>query len=235
MRSLQLALTAGLFGSLLGCGPGRLAPPSGAPAPDPVALEERLRAATVPDSPQQVNFAWTLDERGSRIRGDGVARLEAPERIRLDLFGTRGETYLIAALVGSEYRLPPQVAGSVTLPSPSLLWSAIGVLQPPAGARLSSATTTETGAELRYNSQDGQQFVFTFDSASGQPRLVQVQRASPRGVVESVGIERGTDGSITRTRYRDYPAFRELTLEVRSIRTDQSFPASIWTPDAASQ
>ncbi len=236
IRRLLSGVLIALLAGVVGCGPGQLATPSGTPAPDPAALEATLRRATLPGSPQQVTFGWTLEEQGSRVRGEGVARLEAPERIRLDLFGTGGETYLVAALVGSDYRLPPQVAGAVALPSPSLLWSAIGVLEPPVHAVLSSAATTEGGAELRYDSAAGEGFLFTFEAAAGtDPRMVRVQRASSQGVVESVVIEHGADGAIARTRYRDWQAFRELVLDMKSIRIAESFPLSIWSPDASPQ
>ena len=74
----------------------------------PVAAE--LARATVPASPRQVNFAWELDEAGARFRGRGVGRMVAPSRFRLDLFGPRGETYLAAALVDGEARVPPALA-----------------------------------------------------------------------------------------------------------------------------
>jgi hypothetical protein len=96
--------------TLTGCGAGGLQAPGGQPVPDPAGFAAELRASTVPAGPQQVNFGWTLDERGSRVRGRGVVRSEAPRRIRLDLFGPRGETYLMAALVEGEYRLPAAAA-----------------------------------------------------------------------------------------------------------------------------
>ena len=123
-------LLLGLWALLSGCVP-RTNPPLGAPLLDPEAAVAELRSATVPASARRASFAWALLESGSRLRGEGVVRFEAPERLRLDLFGPRGETYLAAALVGEEIRIPPQLAGQVALPSPSLLWGALGVLRPP--------------------------------------------------------------------------------------------------------
>jgi len=219
-----------------GCGGARLAPPVGVTVPDPADFAASLRAASLPSSPEQITFGWALDERGSGVSGRGVVRHEPAERIRLDLFGPRGETYLIAALVGGEYRLPPEAANAVALPSPTLLWGALGILEPPAGATLSSATTAERSAELRFGGQEGQVFVFTFQQQPDERYLlVRVERAASQGVLETVSIERGPGGDIVRTRYRDWTAFRDLTLDVESTqRQTAPFPATIWRPDADS-
>jgi hypothetical protein len=216
-----------------GCAVGRLGEPTGEPVADPQAFELELRRTTLPTGPQQVTFAWTLNEQGSRVQGRGVVRLEAPERIRLDLFGPRGETYLIAALVGDEYRLPAQATGAVALPSPSLLWAALGVLEPPRGAQLSSATQADGRAHLRYQGQGDEIFAFAFEeSAEGSYRLTRIERAGRQGVIETVNVDRAADGAITRTRYRDWAEYRDLTLEVEAMREAPPFPGNIWRPDA---
>jgi hypothetical protein len=233
-RAGALVLGLAAPAALAGCASGRLAAPPGQAVPDPAAFELRLRQTTLPSNPQQANFAWTLDERGSRVRGRGVVRYEAPERIRLDLFGPRGETYVMAALVGDEYRLPTEAAAAVALPSPSLLWAALGVLEPPPGSVLASATSAPDGsAELRYQVGQDEVFAFTFQQIEGaEYRLARIERAGRRGVIETVHVDRDAEGSIVRTRYRDWSEFRDLTLEVESIRDMGSFPPNIWRPDA---
>ena len=221
---------------LAGCAGARLSGPVGEAVPDPAGFAASLREATLPATPEQITFSWTLNEQGSNVGGRGVVRTEAAERIRLDLFGPRGETYLIAALVGDEYRLPPEAANADDLPSPALLWGALGVLQPPAGAQLTSATSTPTSAELRYELTNGEVYVYTFDRGPDERyRLSLLQRASSRGVIERVTVEHGGDGAISRAGYRDNTAFRELSLEVESVRPEQRFPSDIWSPDAAAR
>jgi hypothetical protein len=220
--------------ALGGCAAGRLAGPVGEAVPDPAAFASSLRDQTLPDSPQQLTFGWNLDEQGSRVaRGRGVVRTEPAERIRLDLFGPRNETYLIAALVSGQYRLPPEAANAVALPSPSLLWAALGVLDPPATASLSSATATGTAAELRYSTPDEQVFVYSFEQGTDDRfQLVRLERAGRQGIIETVAVDRAGDGSIARTRYRHWGEFRDLTLDVEAIRSQDSFPPNIWRPDA---
>jgi hypothetical protein len=228
------ALTLLLAVLMTACGSGNLSAPSGVPVADPEAFVASLRAATLPGAPRQITFGWRLDEQGSRVSGRGVVRAEAPERLRLDLFGERGDTYLTAALVGDEYRLPPEAVNAVALPSPSLFWAALGVLRLPAGATLLSATTTENTADLRYQSTDGQIYVWSFTrSSAGTWILTRLERAGPRGVIETVSVDHSAESSaLTRTSYRDWTAFRELILTIEEARDANSFPPDIWRPDA---
>jgi hypothetical protein len=235
MRIITLAtVVAMLFAT--GCGGATLGAPMGEPAPDPSALAASIQAATVPGTPQRVTFSWNLVEQGSPVGGRGVVRTESPDRIRLDLFGVRGDTYLIAALVGDEYRLPREAANAVSLPSPSLLWAALGVLDPPRAATLTSATTSDGSAELRFGTPNGEIFAYSFVQRGGDRYLLErLERAGNRGVIETVAIERDSDGAISRTRYRDWSAFRDLELVVEEVVPSAAFPPDIWRPDAVAR
>lgn len=225
---LMVALSPGVFG----CAAARAGAPPGEPVADPGELVRSLQRSTRPTSPQQVTFAWTLDEAGSRVRGRGVVRYEAPERLRLDLFGPRGESYLSAALVGEEFRMPPAAAQGVALPSPSLLWAALGVFRVPPGAELTSATAGATESALRYELGDRQRLEFRAASVGDELLLTRVERAGPTGVVETLQLEREPSGRLSRTRYRDLSAYRDLIFEIEEARDVSSFPAEIWRPDA---
>jgi hypothetical protein len=214
------------------CAPGGRAP-AGAPVADPAAAAAELQRASVPDGPRQVTFAWTLDEAGSRLRGQGVARLVAPERVRLDLFGPRGETYLSAALVGDEFRLPTGVAGAIALPSPALLWGAVGVMRPPRDARLGDVTATERETVVRYTTEAGE--TFEYRAAADPLRLVAVSRAGRGGVQETMQLNWSAQGELQSTRYRDLQAFRELVLTIEGITGVSSFPPAIWSPDGTAR
>ncbi len=224
---------AAIAATLVGCASGGLGEPGGEPIPDMEGFARGLAAATTPAAPHQVNFDWSLDEGGSRVNGRGVVRVVAPERIRVDLFGARGETYLSAALVDDAYRLPPAASGAVTLPSPALFWAALGILAPPQGAELASATRQEQAIELRFATPAGETFAYTF-LASGpesaeEYRLERLERAGQQGVIETVTLEWDADRP-ARTRYRDWSAYRDLSLELEAPRTVSSFPDDIWTP-----
>jgi hypothetical protein len=223
-RSFTIAALASFA---VACAPGE--PAAGAPVADPSGVAAELVRATTPGSPQQINFEWSLDEAGSRLRGRGVARVEAPDRIRLDLFGPRGETYLAAALVGEEFRLPPGVTGGVPLPSPALLWSALGVVRPPDTAELAEASSTGDALTVRYR-WNGDTFAYR---ALGEPLALETLTRSGRsGARETVQLTRDAAGALRTTRYRELDAFRELVLTVETVVDVDRFPAEIWRPGA---
>ena len=202
-----------------------LAPRAAAtPAQDSIAAA--LRRATLPRSPKQLQFNWSLDEAGSRFSGRGVARYVAPERFRLDLFGPRGETYAAAALVDETPRVPPQVQQRFTLPSTALLWGVVGVVRPPSGARLVSAADEGGRVTVRYDlGSDG-----TLEYRARGGRLQQVRRLKGSAVQESIDLERGADGALRAARYRNWPALRNLNLTLQSSTDVASFSSDIWTP-----
>ncbi|HET8655512.1 MAG TPA: hypothetical protein VFL93_08340 [Longimicrobiaceae bacterium] len=213
---------------LVGCA-GRVPPPAGAPVADPAAVAQHIAAATLPASPRQVTFSWTLNEAGSKLHGRGVARFVAPDHARLDLFGPRGESYLAAALVDGEFRLPQGASARAPLPSPALLWAAVGVVQTPADAALEGATSDDSVTVLRYRTPGGEEFRYRIH-AGPEPRLEQLERIGGSGVLETVWLDRDPRGRLQRTRYRDWSAYRDLTLDVESINNVESFPGSIWRP-----
>jgi hypothetical protein len=210
------------------------APVSPTPAPsspqapaeqDPARLAADLQRATVSSSARRISFGWSLDEAGAGFRGSGVGRYTAPTRFRLDLFGPRGESYLAAALVDGESRVPAAVEQRFRLPSPALLWAAAGVFVPPADARLVSGRTENGTTTLRYEIADG-----TLEFRARDAALLSVRRLRGGGVQESVDLERAADGSIRQARYRDWPAFRTLTLTLESSSDVPAFTNDIWTP-----
>lgn len=217
------------------------APPSTGPAPDPSApagsqpaagpsreemqrTADELARATVPASPRQLNFGWELDEAGARFRGRGLARFEAPRRVRLDLFGPRGETYLAAAMVDGEVRAPQALLERFRLPSPGLLWGAVGVIAPPAEARLLETATRGQETTLRY--QLGED-ILEYRSENGRLRSVRRRRGS--SVAESIDLTYNDTG-LARAQYRDWAAFRTLNLTLESSTDVQQFPEETWRP-----
>jgi len=217
--------------------PAAVQTPSPSPAPGTGAAEtpgpsaeemrrtaEALRRATSPASPRQVNFGWMLDEAGARFTGRGVARYEAPRRFRLDLFGPRGETYLAAALVDGEPRVPPALLERFELPSPALLWGAVGVVAPPAEAALLEAATRGEETTLRY-----QLGADVLEYRSAGDRLQSVRRRSGGGVAESIDLTWNQAG-LVRAQYRDWAAYRTLNLTIESSTDVEPFSDDTWRP-----
>lgn len=224
----KLSWTTAAVLTLAACaGSAPAAPPAGpAPAgPDPAQLAAELQRATLPASPRQLTFGWQLDEAGAGFRGRGVGRFAAPTRFRLDLFGPRGESYLSAALVDGAVRVPAAVEERFRLPSPALLWAAVGVFQPPADARLIGGRVEDGVLTLRYDA--GEQGTLEFRARDHA--LLSVRRLRGGGVQESVDLER-EGGALRQARYRDWPAFRTLTLTLEASTDVPGFPDEIWTP-----
>jgi len=194
--------------------------------PVDVALERRAVEATAPAGAFRILFDWSAREGESRFGGRGVARVEQPERVRLDLVGPRGEAILSAALVGHSLHLPAG-ANTVAVPPPPLLWSVLGVFSPPPDARLVATRQDDGRVTLEYDDADGARWRFVLQGdtlrraeldAPGQGRrTVELQGNGPRGLPQ-VAV------------YRDWTAFRELTLTLDQVHDAESFPADIWMP-----
>lgn len=153
--------------------------------------------------------------------------MEEPYRARLDLFGPRGEAYLSAALVGDELRLPRGVTG-VPLPPPALLWSVLGVLRPPAEARLAATDTAGDVSTLVYALGDQR---WRFEVRDGVVRHTEWRDGGTGRQTVAVS-ELGTLNRPSVVVYRDWSAFRELTLHVTEAENVGSFPPEIWMQSA---
>jgi hypothetical protein len=214
--------------------PGGTTPAQGtgtaAGAQDAATIAAELQRATLPSSPRQANFTWALDESGARFNGRGVARFRAPDRFRLDLFGPRGETYLAAALVDETPRVPAALEQRFRLPSPALLWGALGVVRPPSAARLLDASTSNGVTTVRYDL--GGEGTLEYRARGGV--LQGVRRLRGGGVQESIDLEH-TGSTLRSARYREWNALRTLNLSLESTNDVASFPEDIWSPPGASR
>lgn len=187
------------------------------------ALEREVVDATAPDRPLRVRFAWSLRDRDAHFEGNGVARIEPPYRVRLDLFGPRGELYAAVAIVNGELRVPPQSADA-PIPPPSLLWSTLGVLLPPAGAQL--VATRREGARLhleyrgergrwRFEVEDQRLRHAGWEPTDGGQHTVELEGTAPFELPEQAV-------------YRDWAAFRELSLTLDEVEHVEPFPPETW-------
>jgi hypothetical protein len=180
--------------------------------------------ATAPDRPVRVVFQWRALEGDARFTGQGVARIQPPYHARLDLFGPRGDTYLSAALVSGDLRLPPGVQ-SAQIPPPALMWAVLGVVAPPAAAML-VGTREQAGRSELYYEIDGSTLRYVLEG--GRLRDVRWEGQGRRMVVELRG-EAGP-GVPTQATFRDFAAVTELVLNLESVDEVEAFPSEIWSP-----
>lgn len=177
--------------------------------------------------PTRIDFVWTLNERGSRVDGVGVARVEPPYRARLDLFLDNGETVVSAVVVEDELRLPPGAPDDV-LPPVDLMWAVLGVFRPVGGSTLSGGDRLENGAErLRYRLDERTELHFEV----GQHDLRAVEMLDGDAVIQWVRLD-GAEGERfpTSATYRNLVDFRELTITRNAVAPAESFDPAIWDP-----
>lgn len=188
---------------------------------DPGAAERAVRE-TAPAGPIRAVFRWQILDGEARFSGQGVARIEAPYRARLDLFGPRDEAYLSAVLAGSELRLPgpPEPA----LPPPAMIWSVLGVVRPPDGATLLGTREADGEVELHY-AVDGSRIVYRL--VAWRLRGVEWRGDGRRMVLALDGAVNALPAGAA---YRDWSRNTELQIELERVENVEPYPPDIWTP-----
>lgn len=210
--------------ALQGCG----GPPAGTPVPriDAERAAARALATSQVTEPSRIDFEWSLVERSLRVAGKGVARLE-PDKARLDMFLHNGANVITIALVDDEVRVPPGQMFNV-LPAPPLLWAALGVFRPDASMTLQGGEALGGDViRLRYALDDGAELRYRIEAG----RVQQVEIREDGHVVHRVTLtlEDGYDHP-TEARYRHISEFRELKVQIDSVKTVETYPAKIWDP-----
>ena len=211
-----MALSLGLAACASGGIPGTLDP----------EVATRAIAETAPDRTLRVIFDWELLDGGARFTGDGVARIQPPYRVRLDLFGPRGDGYLSAVAVGMELRLPAGAA-EAPLPPPTLMWAVLGVVRPPDDARLAGTRTSVERTEIWYDLADA---TLRFVLQDGRLRSAVLRGDGRHMAVELSG--RAASGDLPGTAYfRDPSGGTELRITVDQTDEVDAYPPEIWIPD----
>lgn len=206
-RGVSVALVAA---ASVACAP-RAAPITGV-AP---AAGVRLPATTLPPGHRRISFQWTLRDPAFTARGDGAARLAAPDSARVDLFLAGGFGAAAAILVGDSVRVPPRSTGAELVPPPPMLWAALG--------RLALPAVTDTVLRVAGD---------TLRATLGQPvrwrvevvrdTLRRLERIEDGRIAE--WVERGAGGSV---RY-ELAGQRALTLRIEQDVPSSPFDASVW-------
>jgi hypothetical protein len=200
---------------LAGCAAPRLAPLQNA---TPVPVREPLPVIELPRHSQRIVFTWRLQEAELEVRGEGAARISAPDSARIDLFVAGGLGSGAAWVVGDRMRVEAPEALLKVLPPPAFLWAALGRFAIPAGAdtvvaRTDSTLVADIGPSPRWRL-----------SLQGR-RIVRLERADGDRVVDR--LERKADGALV---YFHAPTRRQLTLSITRVDSVPAFDASIWRP-----
>ena len=191
------------------------------------AVAEDALAGTMPDSPVQINFDFRLKEADLRFEGRGVARVEPPYRVRIDLFTKQGEALFRAALVDGDLRIPPGVPRELA-PPPALLWAALGVFRPDSRLRLEGGRGGGNGTvTLRYGGDAGEDRRFRLEKGL----LTRAEIHEDGHLIEEVDLDLDESSeNVVETVYRNRALFLELTFSLKSVENVESFPSEIWHP-----
>lgn len=223
MLNLEKRTMPALVALLAACGG---AAPAG-PVVPPGDAERELEAVSEVNRlgrPTQLFFDWSAQEPDFRGSGQGVARLEPPDKARLDLFLDNGEQVAEAVLVGDQLRIPPWVEVGM-IPPPPLLWASLGVFRPGDGAELMEARG-HSQLVADYRLADGGVVRFSLEGR----RVVGVSVLVGDDVVRTmrVGDNDGSSQYPTDATYRDIPDFRELKVTLSDVEYVDAFPPDIW-------
>jgi hypothetical protein len=196
-----------------GCVP-KLSPLSGAPAP-----AARLPHAAVAPGRHKIVFNWELRDRDVDTRGEGVARVAAPDSARLDFFLGGGFGGGAAVLIRDSVQIPGGDLIKRLVPPPTLLWAALGRVALP---NLPDTVIRVEGETLRADIGRPVAWRLSFHGDS----LFRVERVDGGRVAE--WIDRSNP---SRIHYRDERARRSLQLTVTRTEEVPEFDASIWRID----
>jgi hypothetical protein len=163
-----------------------------------------------------VVFRWRYDEaEGFSARGEGVARLTAPDSGRLDFFVDGGLGGGWAVLIGDRMTAPGGDLLRRLVPPPPLLWAALGRLAIPS---VPDTTIRSLGDTVRADVGRDPTWRVTFVGA----HLARLERIAGGRIVE--WVQRDSNA----VRYRHESERRGLSLDVQRTETVDAFPASIW-------
>ncbi len=195
------------------------------PAPDPDGTVRRARASNPSPTTSLVIFAWSLREPDLQLEGMGFARLENPDRARLDLYMENNEAVLTASLVEDQLRAREGTQLDV-VPSPALLWASLGVFRPGEGAtRLSAESYEGEASRLTYLLADGDELRYELRSG----RMVEAELRHDGDAVHRVTLVREGDAELpTEATYRNLARFSELRVTIESVERVDSHPSDIW-------
>ena len=182
----------------------------------------RVSSASIPRTGitglRQVTFRWEFNEESMVARGEGVARLASPDSARLDFFVDGGFGSGHVLVFGDRVIAPGGDLVASMIPSPPMLWAAVGRLAVPAASDTIAAVD---GTRLRADIGRDPRWRATFEGA----RLTMLEHVENDKVTETV--TRSPDGIV---RYTNPGARRMLRITISRDEAVASFDASIWRP-----
>jgi hypothetical protein len=181
----------------------------GAPAP------ARFPNTELPRGNQRIVFRWEYVDQALAAKGEGVARVAAPDSVRMDFFLDGGLGGGYAIVIDDSISTPGGDQVRRYLPPVALLWAALGRLAVPASP---DTVAKVDGGALRADIGRSPTWRVTFVG----DRLTRLERIVDGRRLEWVARD-GAD-----IRYQNERSSRSLTLKVSSSNEAPPFDPAIW-------
>lgn len=207
--AISLLAVGGVIG---GCAP-RLAPLAGELTP------ASLPRGVLEPGHRHIIFDWDYSDPELSGKGTGIARVAAPDSIRLDFFLAGGFAGGAAVLIGDSLQIPGIDLMRRVIPPPPLLWAALGRSAFPV---MRDTAIRREGSLLRGDLGKPVEWRVTFRGDT----LVRLEHVQGVRVIE--WIERGSDN---RLEYRQETVKRALRLHITRVENAGEFDAAIWRID----
>jgi hypothetical protein len=207
-RLVPLLLVLSTTAAGVSCAP-RAGSLSGTPTP------VRFPTTELPRGHQRVVFRWEYVDQALAAKGEGVARISAPDSVRLDFFLDGGLGNGFAIVIGDSVSTPGGDDVRRYLPPVSLLWAALGRLAVPA---LPDTVAKVDGDALRADIGRNPSWRVTFVA----DRLTRLDR-----IVDGRRLEWVTRNG-AEVRYQNERSSRSLTLRISSTDEVPPFDPATW-------
>lgn len=182
-----------------------------------VPTSRPLPPTALPPGYQSIVFRWQYRERVFSSRGDGIARIAAPDSLRIDLFLDNGSSAGFVILIADSLAIAAHDNARRFVPPAPMLWAALGRVTMAGPDTVVHVDGDTLHAEIGPSP--------TWRLAFHDGALVRAQRLDGQRIEDLV--ER-TDSSVVV--YRQPRAARTLTLNVVRRSEESAFDASIWRP-----
>lgn len=184
---------------------------TGPPIADPGVTAARLLERSGPDAPSLVRFEWKYSDRRGSVEGDGAARFNPPDSLRLDLF-TSGEVAMAVALAGRNLSSLGEIE-DVEVPPGAFLFAMAGLFRP-AGDEAPRGFEADGDTVLVYGSDAEKLYFF---ARAG--RLVQVEERRHGSLRRKVELEWGErEKWPARAEFRDFDEHSRVRWTVGDTR-----------------
>ncbi|MFO7587960.1 MAG: hypothetical protein R6X22_07780 [Gemmatimonadota bacterium] len=186
---------------------------SGPPLADPAAIAVRLASRTGAERPATLRLAWRYGDRRGDVRGEGVARFNPPDSLRLDLF-TSGDVAMAVASAGGRLTSLGEI-DEIEVPPRAFVFAMAGLFRPD-GPEPPRGFLAGSDSVLVYGSAEGRTQVFFL--RDGRLRRLEERRGGR--VLRLVRLEWPVEGAWpTGAEFRDLHRPSRVRWTIESVRS----------------